>query len=162
MRVRGKYSQQNRWPDYAALIAVLMTLRRIPDPALGETTLNRSEAKRIRGCGFEARAGGTWRCPLLPDQLVRGNPLLEPLAAGYDQFFRSLKWNPERARPLHPVLPSSFTKIEEAILRVLRRAPDCRLAKRTLQQRLWRLPAKFLNHMIQSLAERGYAIDQVP
>ena len=74
---------------------------------------------------------------------------------GYDRFFRSRKWNPERSRPLHPHLPSSLTKIEEAILRMLPRAPDRRLPKRTLQQRLWRLPAKFLNHMIQSVATSG-------
>lgn len=133
-----------------------MGLRRIPDPLLGETIPSGAEAKRIRACGFEARDGCFWRCPLLPDHVVQGNPILEPLAAGYDRFYRSRKWNPERARPLHPALPLSFTKIEEAILSLLSRAPECRLPKRTLQQRLWRLPAKFLNHIIQSLAARGH------
>jgi len=156
MALKPRRSGQHPAPNYAALVSVVKGLRRLPDASLGETVPNRKDAARIRACGFEARGGQPWRCPLIPDDLVQGDPVLEPLAAGYDKFYRSRKWNPERAQPLNPALPSSFTKMEEAILLMLRRAPDRRLPKRTVQQRLWRLPAKFLNHIIQSLAARGY------
>lgn len=148
-------SRRRCWPDYDGLIHVLTYLHR-PLDQFGETIPSASEAKQIRAFGFEARAGCKFPCPLLPDVMVRDNPLLECLSNNLDEFWRPRGWNPNRALVLHPVLPSSFSKIEAAILRVLGRAPGCRLAKRTLQQRLWRYPASFINHVIQSLAARGY------
>jgi hypothetical protein len=62
-------------PNYQALVDVLTRLYQIPD-GLGETVLNTEEAAAIRKCGFVARAGTRWRCPVLPDHLVCWNPLL--------------------------------------------------------------------------------------
>ncbi len=82
--------------------------------------------------------------------------MLGHLAAGYDQFYRSRKWNPKRAQPLHRYQPPTLTTIETRILNLLGRTRLGRLAKRALQQRLWRYPASFLNHVLKSLALKGY------
>jgi len=145
----------DRWPDYEGLIWVLMRLRRALDH-LGETVLSRTEAQKIRACGFEARAGCKWRCPLLPDVLVRDNPMLQHLSADVNPFWRPREWNPQRARPIPHYVPSPIGAIEEKVLRLVRMAPGQRLAKRSVQQRLWRLPATILNHVLRALSSAGY------
>ncbi len=70
-------------PDYATLVKLLLVLRRLPD-ATGETTLSPEEAAAIRSLGFTAESG-RWKCPPLPPQLIRDNPLLEPLSAGWEE-----------------------------------------------------------------------------
>jgi hypothetical protein len=67
--------------DYAALVKLLLVLRRLPD-AIGETRLTPQEAAQIRSFGFTA-ASGNWKCPPLPPHLTRDNPLLEPSSAGW-------------------------------------------------------------------------------
>lgn len=69
-------------PDYTSLVKLLPVLRRLPD-ATGETTVTPEEAAKIRSFGFTA-ASGKWKCPPLPPQLTRDNPLLEPLSAGWN------------------------------------------------------------------------------
>jgi hypothetical protein len=155
MRSRSACPRVDRWPDYEGLIWVLMYLRRGLD-SLGETVLSRVEAKKIRACGFEARAGCIWRCPLLPDWLVRDYPTLQPCSDELDPVCRPRAWNPQRARPIHRYVPSPIGAIEAKILRLVRMAPDQRLAKRSVQQRLSRLPATILNHVLRALSLRGY------
>ncbi len=70
-------------PDYATLVKLLLVLRRLPD-ATGETTLSPEEAAAIRSLGFTAESG-RWKCPPLPPQLTRDNPLLEPLSVGWGE-----------------------------------------------------------------------------
>ena len=74
-------------PDYVALIDALTGLCQIPD-GLGETILRPEEAAAIRRCGFAARAGVPWRCPLLPDELVNWNPLLRHLSDAINCLWR--------------------------------------------------------------------------
>ena len=69
-------------PNYALLVKLLPLLRRLPD-ATGETTLTPEEAAQINSFGFVAESG-EWKCPPLPPQLTRDNPLLESLSAGWN------------------------------------------------------------------------------
>lgn len=140
-------------PDYAALVEVLTRLYQIPD-GLGETILRPEEAAAIRRCGFAARAGITWRCPPLPDELVSWNPLLRHLSDAVDPLSRPGRWNPKRApsrliREFHPI-----SKIEAKILRKLGREPYC-MTKRQLQQKMWRYPARFFNHTLSRMIKDG-------
>ena len=153
--MRSSLLRQRHEQDYEGLVRMLPYLHRLVDH-LGETILTRTEARRIRAYGFEAVAGRKWRCPLLPDALVRDNPLFEHLSVSYSPSWRPRAWNPKRAQPLHRYRPPALTTIEQRMLNLLRRAARGQLSKRRLQQRLWRLPAKFLNHMIRSLASKGY------
>ena len=73
-------------PDYAGLVNLLPTLRRLVD-AGGSVALEPHEAERIRALGFQAQPG-TWRVPPLPARLVAGNPLLEPLGDDVDLFWK--------------------------------------------------------------------------
>jgi hypothetical protein len=69
-------------PDYMALVKLLPVLGTLVD-GCGEVTLTAEEAERIRSLGFQAESG-RWRCPSLPPELTRDNPLLEPMSAGWD------------------------------------------------------------------------------
>lgn len=136
-------------PDYAALVDILTRLYRIPD-GLGETTLTSEEAAAVRRCGFAARAGVTWRCPELPDELVAWNPLLRHLSDAIDPLSRCAEWNKKRApsrliRAFHPI-----SKIERMMLAKLGKEPYY-MSKRRLQQQMWRYPARFLNHTISRM-----------
>lgn len=156
MTLGSTRSRHYCWPDYDGLIHVITYLHR-PLDQFGETIPSAREARQIRACGFEARAGCKWRCPLLPELLVRGNPLLEFLSEDLDAFWHPRGWSRERARPLHRrYQPPTLTAIEARILNMLRRAPLGQLAKRALQQRLWRFPTSFLNYALKSLALKGY------
>lgn len=155
MAPKGSSSHWKPLPDYEGLIHLLRYLRR-PVDGLGETVLSRSEAAKVRACGIEARAACTWRCPLLPDVLVRDNPGFEYLSDKADPFWRRRGWNPQRAQQLPRYEPSPLGAIEEKILLVLSRAPSHRMAKRRLQQLLWRLPASILNYVLRSLSQQGY------
>ena len=78
-----QYCEMGLTPDYATLVKLLLVLRRLPD-ATGETTLTPEESAKVRSLGFTAESG-RWKCPPLPPQLTRDNPLLEPLSAGWDE-----------------------------------------------------------------------------
>jgi hypothetical protein len=145
----------NRGPDYDGLVALLPYMRQQVNH-LGETVVTRPEAKKIRDLGFNARAGCKWCCPLLPNLLVRDNPMLKHLSVEMDEFWRPRDWNPQRARPIDRYAPSPIGAIGEKILRLVRMAPGQRLAKRSVQQRLWRLPATILNHVLCALSSAGY------
>jgi hypothetical protein len=56
------------FPDYPALVDVLLNLSQSPDWA-GVTFLTPDEAAQIRACGVDASAGW-WRCPRLPKSVV--------------------------------------------------------------------------------------------
>lgn len=156
MLVKATNPLPNPCPDYDRLIWVLIYLRRALD-GLGETILSRTEARKIRAHGFEARAGCIWRCPLLPRRLVRDYLALPPcLSDELDPACRPRAWNPKRARPIRHYSPSPIGAVEEKILRLVRTAPGQRLAKRSVQQRLWRLPATILNHVLRTLSSVGY------
>ena len=136
-------------PDYPALIEILTNLYRVPD-GLGETILTREGAAAIRKCGFAARAGTTWRCPVLPDALVSWNPLLCHLSDAIDPLSRPGTWHPKRApsRLIRQFRP--MYQIELKIVSHLRKEPY-RLTKRQLQQKMWRYPAKFFNRTLARL-----------
>jgi hypothetical protein len=141
-------------PNYEALVEVLTGLYQIPD-GLGETILRPEEAAAIRACGFGARAGSVWRCPLLPDALVCWNPLLRHLSDAIDPYSRQGEWKPKRA-PAR--LVSEFRpidKVESKILRHLSRKPPYCMSKRHLQQRMWRYSAKFFNRILNHMLARG-------
>ncbi len=91
-----QYCEMGLTPDYATLVKLLLVLRRLPD-ATGETTLTPEESAKVRSLGFTAESG-RWKCPPLPPQLTRDNPLLEPLSAG---------WNNQSALPAIPRIESS-------------------------------------------------------
>ncbi len=136
-------------PDYAALVDVLTRLYQIPD-GLGETVLRPEEAAAIRKCGFAARAGTTWRCPVLPDELVSWNPLLRHLSDAINVHNRPAGWKQKRApsrliRQFHPI-----STIERKILAKLGKAPYY-MSKRRLQQKMWRYPARFFNRTISRM-----------
>jgi len=54
-----------------ALIEVFRDHGLIPDDRGELPPLTPSQATLIRSCGYDARAGRVWRCPLLPDEHVR-------------------------------------------------------------------------------------------
>jgi hypothetical protein len=84
--LRIEVSEMTCTPDYSALVKLLSVLRNLVD-GCGEVTLTTEEAERIRSLGFEAESG-RWKCPPLPPELTRDNPLFDPL---------SVKWG-ERTR----------------------------------------------------------------
>jgi hypothetical protein len=136
-------------PNYGALIDVLTRLYQIPD-GLGETALRPEEAAAVRRCGFAARAGTTWRCPPLPDELVSWNPLLRHLSDAIDPLNRPAGWKPKRApsrliRQFHPV-----SIIERKIMAHLGKEPYY-MSKRRLQQKMWRYSARFFNRTISRM-----------
>ena len=136
-------------PNYEALVEVLTRLYQIPD-GLGETVLRTEEAAAIRACGFAARAGCPWRCPLLPDALVAWNPLLQHLSDAVDALNRPAGWKPKRA--LSRLVPQfhPISKIEAKILAKLGKEPYY-MSKRRLQQIMWRYPARFFNQTISRM-----------
>lgn len=72
-----------RTPDYESLVKLLPVLGNLVD-ACGEVTLTADEAKRILSLGFKAESG-RWKCPPLPPELTRDNPMLERLSAGWGE-----------------------------------------------------------------------------
>jgi hypothetical protein len=144
----------------AALIDVFLNRGVRPD-GMGEVfNLSREDARAIRACGYTARGGRfgrVWRCPPLPNELVRGT------------FFRYLsdavvlrygygpgEWHPKRAafRPIAPIDP--LTRDERRIIGLLQRAPERRLTRRQLQLRLSRrIPTWYLDHMLTDLSALG-------
>jgi hypothetical protein len=142
-------------PDYKALVDVLARLFQIPD-GLGETILLPEEAAAIRKCGFKARAGCTWRCPVLPDELVRLNPLLRHLSDAIHPLNRPAGWKPKRAAEAPYNSPGyAITKYENRLYKTLFKAPGQCLRKRELQHRNWRMHARFFNCVLGGLIQRG-------
>src|SRR5215469_1580471 len=140
-------------PDYSALVDALLDLGKIPDEA-GETVLDSREAARIRSCGFVARKG-LWRCPLIPPEFLL--PVLAHLASDIDPATRPVVWHPKRAefRQISTIDPLS--KRENQLIRLIRKAPDGRLTRRQLQQRVSRrIWTRLLDHMLKHLAEQHY------
>lgn len=141
-------------PNYEALIEVLTNLYQIPD-GLGETVLTPEEAAAIRGCGFAARAGTTWRCPALPHELVDWNPVLAHLSNAIDPLNRPAGWKRKRAAEApYRTVGYAITKYEIKLYKTLQKAPGCCLKKRGLQHRNWRMNARFFNHVLGSLIQR--------
>ena len=84
-----------------ALIEVFRNYGLIPDEQAEIRFLSGEAAALIRSCGYPARAGQTVRCPLLPDEHVRGYPVFEHLTDAEWWVrrwgFGPLDWNPKRA-----------------------------------------------------------------
>jgi hypothetical protein len=138
-------------PNYAALVEVLTRLWQIPD-GLGETVLRPEEAAAIRACGFGARAGCVWRCPLLPDALVSWNPLLRHLSDAVDPLSRPGAWKPKRAPSRLASQRDPLARVERLILTHLSKEPYY-MTKRQLQQRMWRYPARFFNRTLARMIQ---------
>ena len=85
---KGKLSTPR---DYGALVKLLPVLRNLVD-GCGEVTLAAEEAECIRSLGFEAQSG-RWKCPPLPPDMTRDNPLLERLSVGWGE------WTPQEVIP---------------------------------------------------------------
>jgi hypothetical protein len=137
-------------PDFPRLVETLSALGTIPD-GLGETQLSYDEAAKIRACGVHARAGSVWRCPPLPDELVRSNSLLHHLSDAVDPLWRSEGWKTKRAPVRHKSQTNPLRRTEAKFLTTLEKAPGQRLRKRQLQQKLWRLGARFFNFTLNRL-----------
>lgn len=137
----------------AALIEVLLTRGLHPD-GMGEIfKLSREDAGAIRACGYTARAGrwgSVWRCPPLPDELVRGTHFFYLSDAVFRRFgYGPGEWRPKRAS-FHAIAPiDPLTRDERRIIGLLQRAPGHRLTRRQLQQRLSRrIPTWYLDRML--------------
>ena len=140
-------------PDFSTLVDVLLDLRQIPDWA-GEIILDSGEAAKIRSCGLVARKG-LWRCPLIPPEFLL--PVLAHLASDIDPATRPVVWHPKRAefRQISTIDPLS--KRENQLIRLIRKAPDGRLTRRQLQQRVSRrIWTRLLDHMLKHLAGQDY------
>ena len=141
-----------------ALIEVFRDCGQIPVPDdRGEIpSLSRDAAALIRSCGYSARAGQTWRCPLLPDQHVRGYPMFEHLSDG-DWIARQwghgpFDWHPKRAalRPM-PRPVDTLGSFDRRVIRRLRKAPGQRLDPRALKRTYWRRGPWFVHRTIELL-----------
>ena len=140
-------------PNYSALVDVLLELHQVPDGA-GETILDSREAARIRSCGFAARKG-LWRCPPIPPEFLV--PVLGHLASDIDPATRPVVWHPKRAacRQISRIDPLSNR--EHQLIRLIRSAPDGRLTRRQLQQRVSRrISTRLLDHMLLRLRAQDY------
>ena len=144
----------------AALIEVFRTRGVYPD-CLGELhNLSHAEAGAIRACGYKARAGRygrVWRCPVLPDELVRWTEfdyLSDALPRAYG--YRWGEWHPKRAE-YHEILPKDpLSKHQHRLIRMIRNADQRRLTRRQLQTRVSRwASARYLDHMLQTLLKLG-------
>ncbi len=103
-------------PDYESLVKLLPVLRNLVD-ACGEVTLTTEEAERILSLGFGAKSG-QWRCPPLPPELTRDNPLLEPLSVGWG------KRTPLQAIPKNEgIRETGIANQQSSEVRVSRRHP---------------------------------------
>jgi hypothetical protein len=122
--------------------------------------LSHPVARALRACGYKARAGcygGVWRCPPLPDELVRWTEFYHlsdalPRAYGY----RLGEWNPKRAQ-FRPVFPKDpLSKHQHRLIRMIRGAANRRLTRRQLQTRVSRWAnAWYLDHMLNILESLG-------
>lgn len=138
-----------RGPSWEALIEVLENLRCVPDAA-GETRLSADEAAKIRRCGFNARAGVIWRCPPLPDELVRWHPVLYHLSGAIDPRSRTCIWHPKRAALLPTPAPrDDLGRAERRLLRSFQRS-GC-LRRYELQRKHWRISARIFRHTLDLL-----------
>jgi len=141
-----------------ALIEAFRGLVRPPD-GLGEIhNLSRSEARAIRACGYKAPAacyGRVWRCPELPDELVRWTEffyLSDVLSRVYG--YRPGEWHPKRAALLPiPAPREDQGKPEKRLLASVHKAH--RVRKCELQRKHWRLSAAIFNHTLKLLVERS-------
>ncbi len=142
-----------RWPNYPALIEVLLNdVRHLPD-GLGETILNPAEAAKIRACGWTAYAGRMWYCPLLPDEIVWNTPLQHLSDAIVRNWGDgSGAWHPRRAT-FHEVSPiDPLSKREHQIINLLLRSRNGCLSRRELFQRISRwADARYLDHLLSRL-----------
>jgi hypothetical protein len=143
-----------------ALIEAFRELVRPPD-GMGEIhNLSRAEARALRACGYKARAGcygRVWRCPALPDELVRWTEfdhLSDALSRAYGN--RPGEWRPKRAefRPVFPKDPLSDH--QHRLIRMIRNAASRRLTRRQLQTRVSRWAnAWYLDYMLEGLRTLG-------
>jgi hypothetical protein len=152
-------------PDYSrrchqrgpeALIEAFLAYGLVPDDRGEIRHLSPSHAALIRSCGYPARAGQTWRCPLLPDELVRGYPFFEHLTNA-ERWSRRwgrgpFDWHLKRAalRAIAPLDPISGH--EQSILKLLAKQPGQRPTRRQIQQRVSRrFPTRYLDCMLGRL-----------
>jgi hypothetical protein len=137
--------------DFLKLIDLLQDLRQPIDNA-GETTLTPDEASKIRELGWTARAGCTWRAPLIPWMYLAPYPWLHALAAETDPLTRSIPWHMRRAVFFRvPHVTDSLGKLDYRILKLLDKAPGHALSRTALQRRLWRVPGTIFNHAVDRL-----------
>ncbi len=139
--------------DYAALVELLAQLHQVPD-SLGKTVLTKEEAEQIRALGFPATQGEWW-VPVLPNNLVMGDGLLEPLSWTEDVDPRrllpeQLEKSPAKTDEEKSVEPGD----EVRILQALQRA-GLWVNRRRLQKNLWRLGSRRFNGAMASLQARG-------
>lgn len=142
-----------------ALIEVFRDYGLIPDDRGEIPHLSREAAALIRSCGYPARAGQTFRCPLLPDEAVRGYPMFEHLSNA-DWIVRRwgrgpYDWHPKRAQliPIRQIRPKEpISKTERRFLELIAKRP---LSRRRLQQKLWDVPASMFNHILDNLIAIG-------
>jgi len=151
---QGNTRCHERGPE--ALIEVFRDYGPIPDHRGEIRSLSRDAAALIRSCGYAARAGQTWRCPLLPDEHVRGYPFFEHLSDGdwiaRQWGFGPFDWHPERAAPLPvPRQMDQLGKFDRRIIQRLQNAPGQRLDRRALKRTYWRRGAWFVDRTIDRL-----------
>ena len=139
-----------------ALIEIFRDYGLIPDDRGEIQSLSPSAAELIRSCGYSARAGQTWRCPLLPDEHVRGYPMFAHLSDG-DWIARQwghgpFDWHPKRAalRPI-PRQLDPLSSFDRRVIRRLQNAPGQRLDRRALKRTYWRRGAWFVDRTIDRL-----------
>jgi hypothetical protein len=136
----------------------------IPDDRGEIQSLSASAAKLIRSCGYAARAGQTWRCPLVPDEHVRGYPMFEHLSDGgwiaRQWGLGTFDWHPKRAALLpipHPAV-DTLGNFDRRLIRRLRKAPGHRLDRRALKRTYWRRGAWFVDRAIDLLIAGDHII----
>ena len=111
---------------------------------------------QIRACGLAARAG-RWRCPLLPDCLVRHLSLLWMLSDQYGPETRGHRWHPKRAAVL-PVIPpiDPLSRFDRRVIRRLQSAPGQRRNRQPLKHTYWRRGAAAVDFTIDRLIAGDY------
>jgi hypothetical protein len=149
------------WPDFPALVPILLDLHQPLDTESGETVLTSAEAARIRGCGLAARAG-RWRCPLLPDYLVFHVSILWLLSErlGPDST-RGNRWHLKRAAVL-PLIPpiDPVSKFERRLILRLQLAPSQRLNRPALKRTYWRRGASAVDFTVNRLVAKDYITER--
>jgi hypothetical protein len=152
---------QKRGPE--ALIDIFRDYGLIPDDRGEIQSLSASAANLIRSCGYPARAGQAWRCPLLPDEHVRGCPMFEHLSDGDWIVWRwghgPFDWHPKRAALLPIPRPvDTLGNFDRRVIRRLRKAPGHRLDRRALKRTYWRRGAWFVDRTIDLLIAGDHII----
>jgi len=148
---------QERGP--LALIEIFRDCGQVPTPDDRGEIRNPSPevAALLRSCGYAARAGETWRCPLLPDEHVRGYWMFEHLSDAPWINWRQwgdgpYDWHPKRAKLLPAPAPKdALSSFEQRVIGSLQEAPDQHLDRGALKRKYWRRSAQIVDHAIDLL-----------